>query len=197
MLNKERLLELARKAKNTNFPALYFEKGNGWVQTYIPTFGVVFSLKKIQEALDKDNFDPLFNFARKLNTAIDCLEQRQAKFNEKLNAYTKVYEQHHKVGSLLDPLQLKQDYSKAIIQLKEVSAELREMLLHPALEFLRVTHPEQAADQSNLHPAQVVFYKGGNRDLLHYLMQYAGFFNLKLPKREALQSPVVSSNQQP
>lgn len=83
-------------------------------------------------------------------------------------------------------MQLKQDYSKAIIELKEIDAELREMLLHPALEFLRVTHPEQAADQSNPHPAQVIFNQQGDYDVLHRIMQYAGFFNLKLPKREAI-----------
>lgn len=189
MQHQEKLTKLAKKAVNTKFPALYFEEGNGWISTFHPIFGLAGEtiLKNIEEGLNKNNVDPLLKLARKLNHAIAHLEKKQADFEKNLKSYTKYYLDSGKPDYLLNPDRLA-GYPQVIAQLKEISIELRQILLHPTLEFLRVTDIGQADDQTNLHPAQVIFNKQGQYDILYRIMQYAGFFNLKLPKRQETQA---------
>lgn len=76
---KEKLIQLVQKAHNIRLPALYREKENGWVQTYLPVFGLGSKspLKQMNAALNENNIDPLLHFTRRLNKTIKQLEKQK------------------------------------------------------------------------------------------------------------------------
>ncbi|STX52806.1 Uncharacterised protein [Legionella busanensis] len=185
---KEKLIQLAEDAFNTRIPSLNLQRDGGWEQSYYPVFGVKgpMALEKISKALMIDDTDPLCALAIKINKAISTLEQEQMNFVITLGEYRQAYESNNSPVTWLKPDDLAKNYKRAIAHLKEISKELREiLLLQPTYAFLAVGDSKRIADPTNLHPAQEIFMDGAHFDELKYIVNSTTrLFNHKSHKCE-------------
>lgn len=148
-----------------------------WGESWVGIYGSLpdrqdEKIKKLKDALDIDNFDPILIFIRKIEYHFFS-EEKKKNFEEHL----KIMKIKNPEGAANFSLQRKNILSRV----KELTSLQKEILLKPALEFSKVKSLSKAEDPTKLHPAQAFFIDKSLDGIFKEIMNYAGFFKLKLP----------------
>ncbi|STX44901.1 Uncharacterised protein [Legionella donaldsonii] len=173
------------------------EPANQWQAKDFTRIRDVISFEKIEhsiEALYDGNLDPVLDLIRLIAQTISNHLENVPLFLKALEEYSEKYNPEFFIGTL-SPDEVARTHQENLARLKEIHALLQSAALDPSLQFLAVVGDNQA-DKSKPSPAHFFFKDGANHDLLKMVMQYAGFFKMRIIEEVRIGSPETNKSLQ-
>ncbi|HHF7349359.1 TPA: hypothetical protein ACPSKE_002564 [Legionella feeleii] len=146
------------------------------------------------KALRDGNLDPVLDLIRLIAQTISKHLENVPIFLKALEEYREEYNPEFYITNL-SPDEVARIHHENLARLKEIHVLLQSAALDPALQFLAVVGDNQA-DKSKPNPAHLFFKDGANHDLLKMVMQYAGFFKIKIIEEARIGSPETNKSLQ-
>ncbi|MDX1838331.1 hypothetical protein DIZ81_10775 [Legionella taurinensis] len=146
------------------------------------------------EALHDGNLDPVLDLIRLIGQTISDHVENEPLFLQALEEYRAKYNPEFYIATT-SPDEVARTHQESLARLKEIHALLQSAALAPSLQFLAVVGDNQA-DKSNPNPAHLFFKDGANHDLLKMVMQYAGFFKMRLAEQSSMDTPGINTSLQ-
>ncbi|STX39847.1 hypothetical protein [Legionella feeleii] len=168
---------------------------NQWQAKDLTRIRDLISFEQIEhsiEALYDGNLDPVLDLIRLIAQTISRHLENVPLFLKTLEEYREKYNPEFYVGNL-SPDEVARIHQENLARLKEIHALLQSAVLDPSLQFLAVVGDNQA-DKSKPNPAHLFFKDGANHDLLKMVMQYAGFFKMRIIDEARIGSPETNKS---